>query len=334
MTESPYNSDSDIRYCKLIQWLQETGTDYLKVEPASADASFRRYFRVFKANESLIAVDSPSEHNNNLQFIDLAARLLGSGIRTPEVICYSLEKGFLLLEDFGTQVLQQKLKTATEVQTNLLYTEAINCIGTLQKAPTNGLPLYNKQFLTNEMQLFIDWYLKRHLAHEPNRSELDIINDVFKLCADNASEQPQVFVHRDYHCRNLMPLTDGTLGVIDFQDAVIGPVTYDPVSLLKDAYIDWPAEFISQFSNQHRQSLSPVPDQAQYNRWFDLMGLQRHIKVLGIFCRLNYRDSKSQYFKDLPLVLQHIERTTAKYPELENFRCVLKNTRKKAATLS
>ena len=334
MTESPYNSDSDKRYCMLIRWLQESDTDPLKIEAASADASFRRYFRVFKASGSLIAVDSPPEHNNNQQFIDLAARLLSNGIRTPKIICYSLEKGFLLLEDFGTQVLQQTLETATEAQTHQQYKDAISCIGRLQKATTEGLPVYDKPFLNTEMQLFNEWYLMHHLQHKPSTAELRIINDVFKLCADSANDQPQVFVHRDFHCRNLMPLTDGTLGVIDFQDAVIGPVTYDPVSLLKDAYIDWPMEFIQKFSDQHRKSLRPIPNQELYNRWFDLMGLQRHIKVLGIFCRLNYRDGKSQYFKDLPLVLQHIDRTTAKYPELEKFRHFTKATLQKADVAS
>ncbi len=308
----------------LIRWLNEAGIEHSNVEPASADASFRRYFRVYTGKDSLIAVDTPPEHNDNPQFIDIASRLSDAGIHTPEIIRYSLENGYLLLEDFGTEVLQQALETADHNQTVRLYTDAISSITSMQQtAATKGLPLYNEQLLRTEMQLFTDWYLQQHLHYTPSNAELNTIEEVFTLCVNNAIEQPQAFVHRDYHCRNLMP-TRNTMGIIDFQDAVLGPVTYDPVSLLKDVYLDWPEEFIAKFSNQHRLSLQPMPDIAQYTRWFDLMGLQRHIKVLGIFCRLNYRDGKAQYLNDLPLVLLHVVRTIGKYPELKKFLQLIK----------
>lgn len=328
MTESPYNSDSDQRYQLLLDWLLAADVSATNVVAASADASFRRYFRVSTAKQTLIAVDSPPQHNDNQKFINLAARLLESDVRTPKLICYSLEKGFMLIEDFGPEVLQHAVTNADAGSTELFYTDAFNTIATMQRAaPVDGLPLYDKAFLQTELHLFLDWFVSRHHRYKLSTEEYNTIEDVFDLCINNAVEQPQTFVHRDYHCRNLMPIDEAQkkLGVIDFQDAVVGPVTYDPVSLLKDAYLEWPEAFIQRFNEQHRITLNPTPTREQYVRWFDLMGLQRHIKILGIFCRLKYRDNKPQYFNDIPLVLRHIVRTTNNYPELFNFHQLLRS---------
>ena len=324
MTESSYNSDSDERYCMLIRWLKDTGIDYQQITAASSDASFRRYFRLYNDAKTHIAVDAPPEHEDNQRFIDIANRLRDSGLQTPKVICYSLEKGFLVVEDLGNTVLQQALQCADSSRINQLYTGAFDCISTMQsKTSTTDLPHYDAELLRTEMQLFPDWYLRHHLQYQTTDDEPDVIEAVFNLCINNATQQPQSFVHRDFHCRNLLIQPDLAAGIIDFQDAVKGPVTYDPVSLLLDAYIDWPDEFIHEFANKHRLSLTPVPSAEQYERWFDLMGLQRHIKILGIFSRLYHRDGKSQYLNDIPLVLKHIFRTTKKYPELTAFHQLL-----------
>ena len=324
MTESSYNSDSDERYCMLIRWLKDSGVSYKNITAASSDASFRRYFRLYNDVKTLIAVDAPPEHEDNRRFIDIANRLRDSGLHAPEVICYSLENGFLIVEDLGDTVLQQALQSADSKRVDQLYTGAFDCINTMQaKTSTTDLPLFDSKLLTTEMQLFPDWYLEHHLQYQAKDDEKCVIEAVFKLCLNNVSQQPQTFVHRDFHCRNLLIQSEAVPGIIDFQDAVKGPVTYDPVSLLKDAYIDWPDEFINKFANKHRLSLSPVPAPEQYDRWFDLMGLQRHIKILGIFSRLYHRDGKSQYLNDIPLVLQHIYRTTKKYPELTAFHQLL-----------
>ena len=331
MTETPYNPVNDRRFVQLRDWIERCGLHIKHIEPASADASTRRYFRVFTDTQTLIAADSPPSTEKNAQFIDIAERLQTVGITTPRITQYDQQNGFILQQDFGRQhylSTLQALQSAGSEQyirrRYVMYADAVDAIVKMQRgARCSELPVYDSDFLAMELGLFVDWYLKRHLQISPDRQMTRNLKDVFDICISNALAQPQTFVHRDFHSRNLMTEAHPAPGVIDFQDAVYGPVTYDPVSLLRDCYIDFDDDFVSTFTNRHRKSLSPVPDADQYQRWFDLTGLQRHLKVLGIFSRLCHRDSKPQYLADIPRVLGYIRKVANQYPELSALRDIM-----------
>ncbi len=323
MTETPYNSVSDERLEKLCRWLQDNHITTQGLTSASSDAGFRRYFRVPHGSTTVIAVDAPPESEDSQSFIDIATRLADSRLRVPQIHCYNLENGFMVQEDFGhcpMQTVVDHNDTSSPV-THDLYTKAIDAVITMQaQTNTDGLPGYTGNFMHSELALFCEWYVSRHLQRAPDNEQQKCISNAFSAIVDVILQQPLTFVHRDFHCRNLMVLpSDNSLGIIDFQGALLGPATYDPVSLLRDVYLELPAGFQESFMQQHRQSMHPLPDWQTYQRWFDFTGLQRHLKILGIFCRLHYRDSKSDYLTHLPAVTRQIHNVLQRYPELTAF---------------
>ena len=315
---------SDQRISALVDWLNSLAINILKLETASSDASFRRYFRVTHASGQHIVMDAPPEKENIAPFIQIAEILKTRQIQAPIIYQKNIAEGFLLLEDFGTTNL---LDCLTADNADHLYQIALDTIFRLQTGidPSNNrLPTYDAALLQRELTIFYEWFLDKLLGiHAPE----SIKNSVNSLLIASALEQPQVFVHRDFHSRNLMLLADGTLGVIDFQDAVIGPISYDPVSLLRDCYISWPNQQVAQWLHQYYARLTQAElltvDLQTFKRWFDLMGLQRHLKAIGIFSRLHLRDGKSTYLADIPRTLNYVSTISASYPQLAEFNSFL-----------
>lgn len=297
------------RYETMCQWAEQvlgSSTATSDISLLSGDASFRRYFRVVPEQGARVLVDADPQHEDNQAFVQIARAIQATGVAVPEVFAADFESGFLLLSDFGDQLLLPALQADT---VDGLYGAAIETLIQMQKTQCD-LPAYDADRLRAEMALFDQWFLT-FLRIEPHFD----LSGLYQTLIDSALAQPTVFVHRDYHSRNLMILPNQTLGVLDFQDAVIGPVTYDLVSLLRDCYISWPASVVDSFIKQyHRLSESEV-DLPTFQRWFDWMGLQRHLKCVGIFTRLNCRDGKPGYMADIPRVLEYILQVAQKYPE-------------------
>lgn len=310
---------NDQRLIQLTQWIQQDWPQ-ASIEVASADASFRRYFRVFNEGETTIAMDAPPEKEDCAPFIDVTKRLLDAKVHAPKIIRQDLAQGFLLLEDLGnTPYLDHLNNTSADP----LYADALQALIKIQQANTQDLPEYNADFLMIEMQYMPEWFLQTHLKINPNIDQQNIINQCLKSIVTKVIEQPQVFVHRDYHSRNLMITADDNPGVIDYQDAMLGPITYDLVSLLRDCYIQWPNDQVESWvldfkhlleKSSSLSNLSNISDET-FIEWFDYMGLQRHIKVLGIFARLNHRDGKANYLNDLPLTLEYMMQVARKYED-------------------
>jgi hypothetical protein len=317
---------SDSRLSVLTRWvLDDLGFTGSRIAPASSDASFRRYFRVTRGTESYIAMDAPPDKENLRPFIEVAQMLLGLGVNAPVVLARNLEQGLLLLSDLGSRQYLDELTADRNVDG--LYADAL---GALLKMQTAGgamageLPRYDRSLLMREMELMPEWFLGRHLGARLDGAERGMLERLFESLVEAASAQPVVFVHRDYHSRNLLLTAEDNPGVLDFQDAVAGPVTYDLASLLKDCYIAWPAPRVRAWVLQYRErlrgaGLASGKDESEFIRWFDLLGLQRHIKVLGIFSRLYYRDGKPQYLKDLPRVLEYTRAAASSYTETAEF---------------
>ncbi|MFZ5560867.1 MAG: aminoglycoside phosphotransferase family protein [Pseudomonadota bacterium] len=288
----------------------------------SGDASFRRYFRLPLAQGSLIAVDAPPDKENSRPFVAIARALRAHGVHVPEVLAADFSRGFLLLEDFGDTLLCPQLDATT---VDGLYTRAMQTLLHMlacDEVPDHALPPYDRQRLLDEMSLLRDWFLPRYLGLELDTGQQAVLAGACAAIADAVLGQPQVFVHRDYHSRNLMLLANGEIGVIDFQDAVTGPITYDLVSLLRDAYVVWPqadvARWVAQFAGWLRAAgrLPADVDAAAFQRWFDWMGAQRHLKVVGIFARLSIRDGKHGYLEDIPCVFNYLLAELQPYAEL------------------
>ena len=319
---------SDTRAKSILFWLKHTlNLDIKQFEPASSDASFRRYFRVIHSQGQHIVMDAPPEKEDIEPFIRIATLLKKSGVNVPTIFQQDLDQGFLLLEDFGPICFLDQLNANSADE---IYQSAFNSLLTLQSKVSIKdcqLPFYNDMLLNQELSLFYEWFLSKQLKISIPKNIKFNLNQ--QLVA-SALEQPQVCVHRDFHSRNLMLLNDNSPGVIDFQDAVIGPITYDLVSLLRDCYISWPDDkiqrWISVFLKQITQQGLTTVSIETFTRWFDLMGLQRHLKVLGIFTRLNLRDNKANYLKDIPLTLDYVCQICNKYSELEEFNQYLTNT--------
>ena len=315
------------RLTQLKQWLDSLpGNTFTDIKPASSDASFRQYFRVTgkQDNKTYIIMDAPPDKEDCHPFVLVTDLLRGVEVNAPDIIAIDLEQGFLLLDDLGNRPYLQYLNDDTAAD---LYTDAIDALIKMQTID-GLLPLYNEELLQTEMDLFETWYLNRHLGVELDSGQKTSLTSIFKLLIENATEQPQVFVHRDYHSRNLMITDSNNPGIIDYQDAVIGPITYDLVSLFKDCYIEWPREKVEHWLELYLARLAPERfiEKQTLVRWFDLMGVQRHLKVLGIFARLNYRDGKSQYLDDLPLTLKYILDCCELYPQLQPLKQLLKET--------
>ena len=315
------------RLSQLQQWLESLAENtYTNLQPASADASFRQYFRVTDNNDSktYIVMDAPPEKEDSRPFMLVTDLIRRAGVNAPNIIAVDAKQGFLLLDDLGSRPYLDELNDDTAEG---LYIDAIEALLKLQNID-GMLPAYDARLLQTEMDLFETWYLNRHLGIELNKTQKAVLNNVFSLLIKNAEEQPQVFVHRDYHSRNLMITDENNPGVIDYQDAVFGPISYDLVSLLKDCYIEWPREKIEHWLDHYLARLTPhrFIEKHTLVRWFDLMGVQRHLKVLGIFARLNYRDGKAQYLDDLPLTLKYIIDACERYDELKPLKLLLEDT--------
>ncbi|MDX1569379.1 MAG: phosphotransferase [Xanthomonadales bacterium] len=281
------------------------------VERASEDASFRSYWRVRVGGQRFILMDAPPDKEDSRPFVDVAARLRRAGLHAPEIITSDLTSGFLLLEDLGETLYAEEL---TPASADTLYGEALAALARMQRIDPGGLPLYDRKLLTSEMDLFPDWYLARQLKRPVDEQFRRWWSELQDLLVGNAQEQPQVFVHRDFHCGNLMRCPDPP-GIIDFQDAVHGPVTYDLASLLLDRYVSWPADRLEHWCEQFRQAHASDVAPELWQRWFDLTGLQRNLKVVGIFARLNLRDDKPRYLEWQPRFLGYVRATARRYPE-------------------
>lgn len=302
-------------------WLKSQFPDVpYTLAPASADASFRRYFRVSLPDRSLIVMDAPPEHEDCRPFVHVAGLLRDAGVNVPHVLAQDLQQGFLLLTDLGSTTYLAALNENGDVA-GYLYGAATEALIRMQLASRpDVLPNYDEGLLLREMRLFPDWYVGKHAQSALTNEQAETLNQVFALILRNNLAQPKVFVHRDYHSRNLMA-TGGEPGVLDFQDAVYGPVTYDLASLFKDAYIHWEEEqvldWVIRYWEKAKKAGLPVsPDFAGFYQDFEWMGAQRHIKVLGIFARLFHRDGKDGYLKDMPLVMAYLRKTCERYREL------------------
>lgn len=321
-------SISDPRARLIIDWLSNTlNLEVTNFEPASSDASFRRYFRVTHKKGTHIVMDAPPEKEDIEPFIQVATLFKKVGINVPEIVQQNLDRGFLLLEDFGTLCYLDRL---TDENAATLYLNAFDSLYEIQTkivTPNCQLPYYDDELLRNELNLFFDWFLEKYLDLSVPE---DIKNKTSQILISSALEQPQVCVHRDFHSRNLMALDNNRPGIIDFQDAVIGPVTYDLVSLLRDCYIAWPQANVQQWMTLYFEQISKLnlttASLETFTRWFDLMGLQRHLKAIGIFSRLHLRDNKSNYLQDIPLTMNYVVQICNKYPELKEFNQFLTTT--------
>ncbi|HRQ65722.1 MAG TPA: phosphotransferase [Xanthomonadaceae bacterium] len=299
---------------------------HLDLAPASVDASFRSYWRVRAGADSWVVMDAPPEHEDCRPWLDVCRRLREAGLHAPEVLHQDLDQGFLLLEDLGDRTYLPALHDGS---VDGLYADALDALLVVQtRADATGLPGYDETRLRDEMALMPAWFLGRHLDITPTDEELAVIEVAFRHLLGSALAQPKVFVHRDYHSRNLLITDSNSPGIVDFQDAVLGPVTYDLVSLLRDCYIVWPEARVAAWAESHRRALIEagveLPDAGMFQHCFDLMGLQRHIKVLGIFCRLWYRDGKAGYLADLPRVWAYVDTVAARHRELADFRALMR----------
>jgi N-acetylmuramate 1-kinase len=312
---------SDSRLALLRRWVTEDlGFAGAHIEPASADASFRRYFRLIRGADSYIVMDAPPEKETVAPFIGVAQSLLGIGLNVPVILARDPERGLLLLSDLGKRLYLSDLLAGRDVER--LYSDALDALVRLQTRgaeAARGLAPYDRAALIREMELFPEWFLDRHLGLPPTSAERAMLDRLFETLAESALTQPAVFVHRDYHSRNLLVTDDANPGILDFQDALRGAATYDVVSLLKDCYVAWPRGRVIGWLLDYRERLEraglDLGADEELVRRFDLMGLQRHLKVLGIFARLFYRDGKPGYLEDLPRVLAYTREAAALYPE-------------------
>jgi hypothetical protein len=319
-------SPVDTRLDELRLWVIESlGAPDATFERASEDASFRRYFRVRANGSTWIAMDAPPEREDCTPFVHVAKLMLDAGVHVPEVLAQDLVRGYLLLTDLGTTTY---LKTIDASNADALFSDAIDALIKWQLASRPGvLPPYDEALLTRELELFPEWYLGRHLDAAPDGQTRALLDRVYSRLVASALAQPSVYVHRDYMPRNLM-LSSPNPGVLDFQDAVYGPISYDVVSLFRDAFLSWPEERVLDWTVRYweRAKLAGLPVNADFGgfyRDFEWMGLQRHIKVLGIFARIHYRDGKPGYLDDTPRFLGYARPVVERYAELREFATLL-----------
>lgn len=329
MTQAPllHTEPSDPRLIELATWLQNlphaSSLDIRSLAPASSDASFRRYFRLHTTladHPTLIVMDAPPQHEDCRPFIAIAQLFEQAGVHVPHIFAQSLEQGFLLLSDLGTETYEKKL---TPTSAPSLYAQASQALLRIQGASRNDiLPAYSNALLQQELNLFDTWYIKQHKQTALTSTQQNELQQIYQSLIANNLSQAQVYVHRDYHCRNLMVTPHDQPGILDFQDAVYGPITYDLVSLWRDAYVNWDEalqlDWLARYWEQAKQQGLPVPiDFGDFYRDYEWMGLQRHLKVLGIFARLCYRDGKQNYLSYLPRVLQYTRQVAQRYREFK-----------------
>ena len=311
----------------LKSWINENLEENIDYEPASSDASFRRYFRLNYNNRSYIVMDAPPDKEPLTSYIDITGILLENNLRAPQIYKIDKKNGFLLLEDFGKKPLLTVLKGSNYDE---YYNAAIKIVIELQKInKNNNLQEYSKKILKHEMALFNEWYLLKNKEILLSEEDMNGLNKTLEIIADSNINQPFFFVHRDFHSRNLMLLNDNRLGMLDFQDARIGPITYDLVSLLKDAYIELDEEFIIDKVVRYwevacMEGLLQKSDFSDFFQQFEIMGVQRHLKILGIFSRLSLRDGKHNYLNDIPLVEKYLLNVCERYSVLTPLRKILR----------
>jgi aminoglycoside/choline kinase family phosphotransferase len=317
---------TDARLALIAEWLSsELRLPAERLEPASSDASFRRYFRAFCAGRTYIVMDAPPDKEDVRPYLKIARLLESLGAHVPHVHASDSGRGLLLLEDLGSTLYLERLDGGDDPRR--LYGDALAVLAQIQVRGLEAareLPPYDAAALGSELALMPEWFLGRHLELTASDEERRLLEDTFASLTRAALAQPTVFVHRDYHSRNLMVVGERNPGIIDFQDALCGPVGYDLVSLLKDCYIGWPRERVLGWLEEFRALLAAQggavgASASEFVRWFDLIGVQRHVKVLGIFCRLWYRDGKPGYLADLPRTLDYVRDTCTRYPELAAF---------------
>ena len=318
------NTDStpDKRLHLLKQWLKtELDDNKFQLKPASSDASCRRYFRVWVGDKTFIAMDAPDDKDGCLAFVNIAHLLDSHGLHVPHIHAEDQNQGFLLLDDLGNTEYLQKLN-ATSV--NKLYQDAISALHKIQnKVPSINLPTFDAGQTQKELSIFKDSFLETHLHIFLDSQAEQILTETYEILVNNILEQPQVFMHRDYHSRNLMICADNNPGILDFQGAMHGPITYDLASLLRDCYIAWPKKQIDDWVSEYHQQLLENElikiDLITFTRWFDWTGMQRHLKAIGLFARLDHRDGKSAYLNDIPRTFNYIMTVSENYPELSKF---------------
>jgi aminoglycoside/choline kinase family phosphotransferase len=315
--------ETDARLALIHDWLsRELRRPAQRIEPASSDASFRRYFRVFCAGATYVVMDAPPGKEDVRPYLKVSALLESLGAHVPHVHEADSARGLLLLEDLGATLYLQRLRAGDDPEP--LYADALAALAAIQVrgvALCAQLAPYGRTELSRELALMPEWFLERHLLLALSATERELLADACEFLIREALAQPAVFVHRDYHSRNLMVVAERNPGMVDFQDALCGPVGYDLVSLLKDCYIAWPRERVLAWVRAYRARLlaeggAAGASEGEFLRWFDLIGVQRHIKVLGIFCRLWYRDGKAGYLPDLPRTLDYVREVCALYREL------------------
>lgn len=304
----------DTRQLLLQSWLTSQ-VPHFTMQPLAGDASFRRYYRVKTDAVTYIAMDAPKETENCESFIAIANALRQLSLNTPQIIAQNKEQGFLLLSDFGDDIL---LKIFNKDNAAQLYQLALNNLSIIKTCDTVSdwtIPHFTAERMHEELLLFKEWFLLRHCKLQLTPSDEKSLSDVFEFLIYSALEQPQVFAHRDYHSANLMRLSNQEIGILDFQDAFIGPVTYDLVSLLRDCYIDWPEAFVMTQVEYYWKKIAVPVSLAEFTRWFDLMGLQRHLKALLTFSRKMHRDNNSNYLQFIPRTEHYIKTISQRYPE-------------------
>ena len=314
------------RYNVLQNWLTDTlGSSNFNLRPVSEDASFRTYHRLFLKNKTFIVMDAPPEQENCKLFIKITKKLHACNVSVPVIHNVNIEQGFLLLSDLGDDLYLDELNAGSIYD---LYSDAINALVNIQNsANIGGLDEYDKNLLKSEMNLFTEWLIEKHLQIELKEAQRKDLIKLFDLLVANAEQQPKVFVHRDFHSRNLMVTKENNPGIIDYQDAVYGPISYDLVSILKDCYIKWPQEEINKWvdfylNKLHEDKSKFKIERDEFVRWFDLMGVQRHLKASGIFARLSHRDGKQNFLEDIPRTLSYILDLKDTYEELEQI-CIM-----------
>lgn len=307
------------RRALIAQWVKGILGRECSLEPASGDASFRRYWRIRMDSQNYVLMDAPQTSEDIKNFVRMARRLRSLGLNTPEVYAQAPDEGLLLLSDLGTQLYLDALDAEN---VDRLYGDALAALAEIQTcASTDGLSQYDGPFLRREMELFREWLLVRHLGLKLTDTENSMLESAFDFLEASALEQPRVCVHRDYHSRNLLVTAPPSPGILDFQDAVLGPVTYDPVSLLRDCYVAWPRNRVEDWARGYatlavHAGILRKEQEDRFMTWFDLMGAQRHLKASGIFARLNIRDGKPGYMADIPRTLGYLLEIAPAYPPL------------------
>ena len=312
------------RLALLTEWAKKLYSSNIEIEKASSDASFRSYYRIRSNNDTKIIMDAPPEKEPLSPFLDITKRLSKANINVPEIFELDEDLGFILMSDLGKTKYLDKLNDETVY---CLYTDAMDTIHKMQtEVDTSNLKNFDSKELITEMDLFKDWFLKKHLNHNFDNEGLNNIQECFDSLVKIILEIPTTFVHRDFHSRNLMITDSNNPGVLDYQDALIGPITYDAVSLLKDCYVNWDKKLITEMLSTYYKKIKADYNNIEFDEfsfWFDVVGLQRHFKAIGIFSRLNYRDNKITFMRDIPRTYKYVDEVINKYTELTSVKEML-----------